>query len=144
MHHQVDGSAAAHAVVPVHELGAGDRNWVRWVRSCSKALAGINPVLPWGLLSIRTVDHANAWALMSSRLWKVRPGRKLVSTVQKLLSSPALRLQCLISWQRKTKPYCLAKASISGAISAWAPVPRSRARLVLSIMHWRAAEPQNI
>jgi HemY protein len=42
-------------------------------------------------VSMRTVAHESACAFKSSRLWKMRPGRKLVSTVQKLRSSPALR-----------------------------------------------------
>jgi len=38
----------------------------------------------------------------------------------------------------KEKTVFPGKASISGTMSAWDPVPRRRARLVLSIMHWRA------
>ena len=48
---------------------------------------------------IRTVAQSNAWALRSSKLANFRPGKKLVSTVQKLLSSPALRFGWPISWQ---------------------------------------------
>src|SRR5207249_2028019 len=94
--------------------------------------------------SRRTVDHCRAWWLSSSRLPKVPPGKKLVSTNRKLRSSPAFLSGCLRAWHLNSKPYCLAKASISGTMRALAPVPRRRARLVLSMMHRRAAAPQNM
>ena len=56
---------------------------------------------------MRTVAHSSACWFRSSRLWKLRPGRKLVSTVQKLLSSPAFRLGWRIAWQRNSEAVAL-------------------------------------
>jgi len=44
------------------------------------------------------------------------------------------------SWAVKTKPRCFAKATISGAITAFLPVPRTTTTLALSSMQ-RAAAP---
>src|SRR2546429_3767768 len=66
---------------------------------------------PWGRCSMRTVAHSNACRFRSSRLAKLRPGKKFVSTVQKLRSSPALRLACPFSWQTNRKPCAVAKRS---------------------------------
>lgn len=49
-----------------------------------------------------------------------------------------------MAWQRKVKPYCFPKASISGTITAFGPEPRSRARLVLSMTQIGAVYPQKI
>ena len=46
---------------------------------------------------------------------------KLVSTVRKLRSSPALRSECRGAWHRNLKPWSRAKTSISGTITASAP-----------------------
>src|SRR2546429_3231474 len=83
---------------------------------------------PWGRCSMRTVAHSNACRFRSSRLAKLRPGKKFVSTVQKLRSSPALRLACPFSWQTNRKPCAVAKAAISGTITAFRPVPLRRDR----------------
>ncbi len=44
-----------------------------------------------------------------------------------------------MAWQINSKPYCLAKETISGTMTAFLPVPRRRAKFVLSIMPCLAA-----
>src|SRR6516165_1910579 len=53
---------------------------------------------------MRTVAHSNACRFRSSRLANWRPGKKFVSTVQKLRSSPALRFGVTFLVANKLKP----------------------------------------
>jgi len=76
----------------------------------------------------RHVAQSSACRFRSSRLSKLRPGRKLVSTVQKLRSSPALRLDGQ-SRGRELEAVTLPKETISGTITANLPLPRRRAKL---------------